>query len=145
MSSAYERDSTADDLLAEVLEDFKDYFAVDAGDVVCVIKTKGYMSEAASIRIIPDVYKGFVGKKLLITINGKTWDEFTSPDYRYALLFHELSHVVRDERGKIKLRKHEVEDFYILIKALGLDWENITDAKDKLRKTLDEAIAQQNL
>jgi len=135
---AYECRETVNELVKQVLEDFKDYFAVKQEDLVCLIKTEGYMKHAATIRRIPILYAELSGYRLCMVINGKHWDKHTDPDYRYSLIFHELNHVIMDEEGEYRIQEHDIEDFTLMVEALGIHWEKSDNAKIKLRKTLEE-------
>lgn len=52
---------------------------------------------------------------------------------REALIDHELMHCMFDaERGKAKIRQHDVEEFAAIIKRHGLWWPGANDVKEAL-------------
>lgn len=61
----------------------------------------------------------------IIQMSGDLWDAL-SENSRYVLMLHELMHVYVDidKKGNnvFKLRKHDVEDFAVLIEQYGIDW-----------------------
>lgn len=54
------------------------------------------------------------GYDYFITVNSLAW-QHADEESRYRLLSHELNHVFIDEKGKLKLVGHDVEDFALEI------------------------------
>lgn len=48
---------------------------------------------------------------------------------REALVLHELCHVDRTEKGGVKLRKHQVEEFTLVVHEYGI-WDGFSALKD---------------
>lgn len=68
----------------------------------------------------------FSGNDYLIEMSGELWDSIDD-SVRYVLMQHELMHimpVMNDKTGdwKFELRRHDIEDFSIIIKKHGIDW-----------------------
>ena len=143
MATKYVESEGLQKVVHEVIEDFKDYLVVKESDLACMLKTEGYMKPAATIRKIPALFEGLTGYQLCLVVNNKVWETNQSNDFRYSLIFHELNHVIMNDKEEYKLRDHDVEDFALLINALGPNWENRENAKIKLRRVLDEAKAAQ--
>lgn len=62
----------------------------------------------------------------LIEVSGDIWDKLDEKT-KYILVLHELLHVLpiyAEKAGtwKMRLRKHDVMDFYRIIKKYGIDW-----------------------
>lgn len=55
------------------------------------------------------------GYDYVLTLDKKAW-QFAEPEMRKRLMRHELRHVLIDEKGKLKIAPHDVEDFRIEIK-----------------------------
>lgn len=75
-------------------------------------------------------------KKLGIVVwNGKWDDVKTDTATRYLIIYHELLHVVVDDKsGNYKLRPHDVEDFKTILAKSGLNWENTSWIMDEVKK-----------
>jgi hypothetical protein len=62
----------------------------------------------------------------LIEMSGDVWDALDDKT-KYVLTYHELLHVLpilneKSGEWKMRLRKHDVMDFYRIIKKHGIDW-----------------------
>jgi hypothetical protein len=55
------------------------------------------------------------GYDYVITLDKKAW-QFSDKDMKKRLMRHELRHILIDEKGKLKIAPHDVEDFRIEMK-----------------------------
>jgi predicted metallopeptidase len=69
-------------------------------------------------------YKTLTPKPIMIIIHKENWDEL--PESKRALLiYHELSHIIIDEKsGEFKLLRHDIQDFAKILEKYGILWEN---------------------
>lgn len=55
------------------------------------------------------------GYDYVVTLDKKAW-QFSDKNMRKRLMRHELRHILIDEKGKLKIAPHDVEDFRIEMK-----------------------------
>lgn len=68
------------------------------------------------------------------------WDLF-EPRQREALMLHELCHIDRTEKGGVKMRRHDVEEFIAVVHQYGV-WDGFSHLRDfgrALARHSDEA------
>ena len=70
--------------------------------------------------------KYFSDKDYLVELSGELWDALDG-DTKYNLMHHELLHIYlkNDEKSgdvKYEIRKHDIEDFEVILKRHGIDW-----------------------
>ena len=78
------------------------------------------------------------GYDYVLIMDQKAW-ELASPADRVRLISHELQHILIDEKDRLKLRDHEITDFYMEIKYNQDDpeWSR------KLAVLVDDVYAQE--
>lgn len=72
------------------------------------------------------------GKVYIIQLYQTDWENWTAAQ-RNIVLFHELLHI----EGEGGNKKHDVEDFRLLLKNLGIDYVGNPELPDILEKTVD--------
>jgi predicted metallopeptidase len=69
----------------------------------------------------------FSGFDFIIELSSDTFEGLTI-ETRKALLWHELKHILittdKDGNTQYKIAPHDLNDFYNIVDALGLDWLN---------------------
>lgn len=131
--SKYEvADTSVHQMLAQVVSTHPDKFIhVNPDDVHAVFKDSLKSSWRARIRIVSGYLSTLTNKKFVLEVHKADWDSSTTEE-RALVVFHELMHIVFDEeKNKYKLRKHDVQDFYEVLKKFGLDKENINEVLKK--------------
>jgi hypothetical protein len=83
--------------------------------------------------LVRGVNRMFTDKKLVVILWRRSWKEHDKA-WRHLLIYHELRHIVKRENGEYALRRHDVEDFYDMIKEYGPRWENASKFLAKLDK-----------
>ena len=76
----------------------------------------------ASIKKASAFENWLTDKELILTVNLSTWQRLTD-EQKIALLDHEFLHVEVDDKGKLKLRHHDLEEFNAIVKRHGF-WKN---------------------
>lgn len=104
-------------------EDFPGLFGIN---FKLIFDTKKRMSKGklvmASVELVTEKLKFFTmdgqtaeGYDYLVIVDSVVW-EYAQPEDKKRLISHELNHVFIDEKGKLKLVGHDVEDFASEIK-----------------------------
>ena len=73
--------------------------------------------------------KFFAKVDYLIEMSGEVWDSLDEKT-KYVLTYHELLHVLpvlheKSGEWRMRLRKHDVMDFYRIIKKHGISWFDV--------------------
>lgn len=81
----------------------------------------------ADCRIVPGPYRAFIPYEILITVYHPTASMLNDNQFK-LLLYHELKHINYGNNGVV-LRKHDVQDFYIILNQYGIDWASFGNEK----------------
>lgn len=68
------------------------------------------------------VWRDVAHVDVVIWVWAEWWQRF-SPRQREAVVMHEMCHVGRTEKGGVKLRKHDVEEFSAVVATYGI-WDD---------------------
>lgn len=119
MSRYLDASANLEEVFNEVLtKDFPGLFGIN---FKLIFDTKKRMSKGkltlASVELVTEKLKFFTtdgnnadGYDYLIIVDSVAW-EYASDGDKKRLLSHELNHVFIDEKGKLKVVGHDVEDF----------------------------------
>ena len=93
-------------------------------------------NKLATIKTIkPPVSLYTGGKTNIIEIYMSDWEEWTTAQRNMAL-FHELYHITSEN----KQRKHDLEDFVIIVRKFGVDYFGNPDLVDILSEDVDWSV-----
>ena len=100
---------------------------------------------AGQCMLVKGQHKLLTDVDYLITFSEIVWDSINE-EQRELLMLHELMHIFKDYDNdgnlKLKLARHDVQDFRYLIKQYGVDWihaiEDVKEIMDAYKKALEE-------
>ncbi len=131
----YKTDPSIDAMVRNVMEDFPEKFDFPIEDIATVMTN--LPRNAVQIRKIPKLYQFFLDFCLLIEVDEDAWKIITD-DKKYALIAHELNRIEVKDNGDYKLLKYDVEAFGLFIDLFGKHYENVEDARGKLKEVWDK-------
>lgn len=85
-------------------------------------KRKGGMRMVyAECHKVRPLYQAFIPYDFIIVFYIPSSDSLTNKQ-REILMYHELLHVGMDESGSLRIIPHDIEDFGVILKEYGMDW-----------------------
>lgn len=124
--------SSVTDMIEKIINTFPDKFIhIVPTDLAVLFKDQTKKSKdeivtqiKARTRVLSAPLQLLTRKKILIEILKQDW-ELSSENQRALLVYHELFHILFDEKKReYRMRKQDVKGFYELLKTLGLNYEN---------------------
>jgi predicted metallopeptidase len=99
--------------------DFIEQFAVTylLRDVTGDLEDKE-IDAIAKCHKVPAMYRDVFGPEVMIWVDARYWKVFNQPR-REAVVLHELCHISQDDQGRLKLVKHDVEEFAMVVRQYG--------------------------
>lgn len=72
--------------------------------------------------LVKDLYKPFCPFDFLIVFYEPNIAHL-SPAQLEILMYHELLHIDADNKGRARIKPHDIEDFETIINQYGMHWE----------------------
>jgi len=118
-------------LAQKVVNAFPELAHVDLDDVQFAFRESEKCKYHGRTQLVRGVDKIFTDKDIVIVIWLNSWIKHKM-SWRALLLYHELRHIVHNDKGEYALVRHDVEDFSDMIEKYGVRWEQ----SDKILKRL---------
>lgn len=122
MPKYYEASQEICDIVDELVEDYHPDLA--QASIGLMFRDKAPVSKGRTTlgkaKKVPADMRGFVGLHFVIWVAADEWQRLTI-NQKYALLDHELCHLVFDD-GLASTRGHDVEEFACIIRRWGFWW-----------------------
>jgi len=119
----------AKELVEKIIEKFPAHFSdIDPNHISCVMCVGGKPPNGgrtlAKIYVIPERIRCAAGTpyRYVLEVYDGNWLDLND-NQKQVVIFHELMHI-DPESDPPKLRKHDVEDFRILLESWGIDYIN---------------------
>jgi predicted metallopeptidase len=128
-------DGSVRQMLERVINSFPQRFIhVNPEHVHIVFKDSEKSKWKARVRLVKGLYQTLTNKPIAMEVWKADWLN-SNEAQRAAVMYHELTHIAFDEeKGSYKLRHHDVEDFFDVVKEFGLSYESAEAFfKDKLK------------
>lgn len=111
----------------------KKYFPhLKMSDIHWVWKESDKSTYAARTYLIQGPVATMTPCKIMIVIHKETWEE-KEESWQALLLYHEFYHILwSEEKARFSLLRHDIQDFAVILKQFGVEWEN----SDKFLETL---------
>ncbi len=89
----------------------------------------------ADCRKVNTVMQAYLPFDFIITFYADT--AIMTDNQLKILMFHELLHIEVGQRG-FTIRPHDIEDFDVILRQYGLDWNNMDDVPNILDEVIDD-------
>jgi len=131
----------ADDVVKKLCSKYPEELANVSLDEVAIVaiegvdrpETKKCFAKIKGLR--PPVSLLTSGKNYIVELYMSDWENWTVAQ-RNIVIFHELLHI----NGEGKNKKHDLEDFKMLVNKLGIDYAGNPDVVDILAEDVDWSI-----
>jgi DNA-dependent RNA polymerase auxiliary subunit epsilon len=130
-------DPSVQKMVERVINGFPQKFIhVNINDLHLTFKDAPNSPWKARTRILGGFYSSLTPKKIGIEVWKQEWIN-ADEDQRALILYHELLHVSYDtEKNTYKLKQHDVQTFYEMLKDFGLDYERSSEVFEILKKVV---------
>ena len=140
----YEIDYDVAKLAEKIVEACKDLswikdYDISIGFVRCSTAKQNRANVAADCRKVAGPFKAFCNHDIVITVYSPVFDSY-SENQQKVILWHELKHIGWSE-DSVKIEDHDVKDFYVILKAMGMDWNRLDeDVPDILNSVIEGSV-----
>lgn len=129
MSSEYTiADGSVRTKVEEIINKFPNKFLhINVNDIHFVMKDSETSTWKANVRLLRGFTTSLTSKKIGLSVWKQGWLTADETEKGF-IVYHELMHILYDdETHAYKLRKHDVETFYEMLKEFGIDGEKTAE------------------